>query len=300
MIWNRANQRDWSNFHPMRSLILLFLVVAGFTTSLFQLPSPSIPKLVKPSSCIYRGFSRFDLYRITFFWQPAVCIHKIYKAKTHCQTDVAHPSRWMIHRVQPFRIERILGKKFSFPICCPTRKQFRWKSFSKDLKNDIYEFWRDLNGNGTRYYANTKTYQQEFNTFGSCAIREPNIGSVTNYFSKSIEFAKKFDIFGALQKFNITADNFKTYTKQEIVDALESELKATPIFGCFNVDNFSSPVLNEMSFFVTKDFVPLMNWPERLKNKFWTCSKNEYIIPVIGPEEIENNEPEIIRLEDYM
>jgi hypothetical protein len=227
-------------------------------------------------------------------FHPAVCLHKIYKSRVHCRNNIVHKNRWMIHRVQPFRIERIPGKKFSFPICCPNASKYDYNSIPEQTQKDLFQYWRDLNGVGKKYFMNRSSWKTEWNTYGTCSGLDVN-----TYFAKSMEFAKKFDISTALLKHGIVPNTTQIVKREDIVTALEMELKATPIFGCFYMDQFKDPILNEMSFFVTKDFVPLMNWPERLKHKFWTCSKSEFVIPVVTPTDLLNNEEEVISLADY-
>ena len=84
-------------------IILFIFIVCGLTT-------PPEVKIIEPSGCQYRGFSRFDHFKITLMYQPSVCIHKIHKAQKHCNVELVDHDQWQITRLQPFLLERIPGQ----------------------------------------------------------------------------------------------------------------------------------------------------------------------------------------------
>lgn len=236
-------------------MIFYFLIgLIIFSQSLkIDFPLASQPKPF--SKCIDRGFQRFDLYRVILMYHPSVCLHKAYMDLELCQKNEVVRDRWMIHRVQPFRIERIPGKKFSFPICCSKEK---FKINSK-IKQDLFNYWRDL--------KETDQHVKEWMKYGTCS----NLGQ--EFFSKFIEFSKGFNVYEILKKNGVIPSMNQTININKIHDVFLKEYQIKPTFGCFFQDGLEEPILNELSFFLTKDFK--LFYDERLKSKFWSCSKDD-------------------------
>lgn len=234
-------------------VICLFFFVVFATSLKVDFPNPSIP--VPFMGCKDRGFKRFDLYRVIFMYHPAVCLHKAYMDLELCQKENLVTNRWMIHRVQPFRIERIPGKRFSFPLCC-SKERF---NFNKKIREDLFNYWRDLKDSDTHY--------REWIKYGTCT------GLGNQYFSKFINISKEMDVYDILAKNSILPTMNHTININKIYDVFYKKFNIKPTFGCFFMDGYEQPVLNELSFFFTKDFK--LFYDEKFKSKFWECSKED-------------------------
>ena len=184
-------------------------------------------------------------------------------------------------RLQPFLLERIPGKKFTFPICC-SKEKFNYSSLSTELKKDLDLFWRDIDGDTLYYKSHLSSHVREWMNYGTCSGM-----SQEDYFKKGIEFSKKYNIQESLLKHHIEPSFTEIYSKENITDAIEKELKITPVFGCFYSGQYETPFLNEMSFFLNKNFEPIFF--ERLKWKFWTCNKPHLLFPYLSEEDVKSN-----------
>ncbi|KYQ89874.1 ribonuclease T2 [Tieghemostelium lacteum] len=125
-----------------------------------------------------------------------------------------------------------------------------------DLLTELDYDWPSLTG------PNTDFWTHEWSKHGTCSITGP-ITNQHSYFQTGLSLYDKFNITQAFEQKDIYPSSYKTYSPDDMIDAIDSVYGGKPALQCQSGD------LSTIAVCIDKDTLDIMDCPYL---SGWTCS----------------------------
>ncbi|KAJ8721277.1 hypothetical protein PYW07_002052 [Mythimna separata] len=135
--------------------------------------------------------------------------------------------QWSVHGIWPRDVE----KKY-YPEFCNNSWAFDPEQI-KSIEDELEQVWPNIHKETDRY----SFWEHEWTKHGTCATGLQPFDSQFKYFSKGIEWSKKYPyIMDTLNSAGIFPDDTKKFKAEEFAAAVKARTKKDPMISCLPVD----------------------------------------------------------------
>ncbi|XP_018023743.1 ribonuclease Oy-like isoform X3 [Hyalella azteca] len=97
-----------------------------------------------------------------------------------------------------------------------------------DIEPQLLKYWTNI----FKDTGKLSLWQHEWSKHGTCAASEPQLGNEHKYFSKGLQWVRKYDLLDVLSSHGITPSTETTYTSEALFSAITSSFGTDPIINC--------------------------------------------------------------------
>ncbi|KAJ8721273.1 hypothetical protein PYW07_002048 [Mythimna separata] len=135
--------------------------------------------------------------------------------------------QWSVHGIWP----RVVEKNY-YPEFCNNSWAFDPEQI-KSIEDELEQVWPNIYKGTSRY----SFWEHEWTKHGTCATGLQPFDSQFKYFSKGIEWSKKYPyIMETLNAAGIFPDDAKKFSAEEFAAAVKARTKKDPMISCLAVD----------------------------------------------------------------
>ncbi|KAJ8721264.1 hypothetical protein PYW07_002039 [Mythimna separata] len=168
--------------------------------------------------------NNFDILILSQQWPVTICKYWINDLNgTGCHFP-NQKDRWTLHGIWPVTF----GGQRDF---CNMSWEFDPKEI-KSIESDLQQAWTSIYNEPDPYAF----WRHEWLKHGSCATDLESFNSQFKYFSKGIEWNKKYPILDMLEAANLFPDDSKEYDPEVFVNAVKATTGKTAQAGCYIID----------------------------------------------------------------
>lgn len=149
---------------------------------------------------------------------------------------------WTVHGIWPTKIGT------DGPAFCPSAVHFDPQQL-EPIMNDLQQYWTNVEG-GTKPNS---FWKHEWDKHGTCAVVQPELNSVYNFFEQGLEWNKQYRIGDILAQGNIKPQD-NGYRVDQISDAIRNVLKKNITVQCVVDAKTKESLISEIRICFDKSF----------------------------------------------
>jgi len=169
----------------------------------------------------------FDIYIFTLHWPFTTCLDWMESGKGHQCSNIDKPS-WSVHGLWPTRYGQIA------PNFCNNSWHYNHEAMLP-IMDDLRTYWQDVELRG----VNDSLWSHEWKKHGTCATLDTNnttMSSQTEYFRTGCKLAAENPVTEWLSTNNVSPDDTKKYTTDQVWKAVLSATGHRPHIDCIKID----------------------------------------------------------------
>lgn len=210
-------------------------------TLLFILSSLHSSETLDKNSCPSTPYHDWDYLLFSQRWPVSGCIEYEDKNPHNTCTLPTNKDSWTVHGIWPTKNGE------TGPLCCPSSVHFDPDQLTP-MMPDLEQHWTNIEANTDA----DSFWKHEWNKHGTCAVVDPELNSVTNYFQKGLDLNKQYNIADILARGKIVPQK-DGYTAAQIAEAMRDVLKKNVAVRCVVDSKTKESLLSEIRICFDKD-----------------------------------------------